>query len=62
MFEYMNLDFIDGTINGNNFHRKKSIYKALDILEGNKIISIEKISDKKVILNGVWNPFDKACT
>jgi hypothetical protein len=54
MFDFLNLPEKDVN-NGNNSHRRKSIFKALTQLDNMHIIKIDKLNSERVKLNYVWN-------
>jgi hypothetical protein len=53
LFDFLNLPLRD--TNQNNTHRRKAIFKALDQLEGNSIIGIDKMNSERIKLSKVWN-------
>jgi hypothetical protein len=57
MFEYLNLPEKDIN-NGNNSHRRKSIFKALKQLDDINIIKIDKMNSQRIVLKSVWNICD----
>lgn len=61
LFNYLNLSDKDHSSN-NSSHRRKMIYKSLQELADMTLIGIDKLTDKELVLNKVWNISDlKEC-
>lgn len=60
LFGMLNLPLKDIN-NSNNTYRRKSINKAIVMLNDNHIINVSKLNSERLILNGVWNINNNKC-